>query len=75
MNYRAVFHIDMDDPKPFALGLANVGNLLLARSLARQSEFGMRLALGAGRLHRRAGSAGSARRGGGVRGGSRRPRE
>ena len=30
MNYRAVFHIDMDDPKPFALGLANVGNLLRA---------------------------------------------
>jgi intracellular sulfur oxidation DsrE/DsrF family protein len=30
MIYRAVFHIDMDDPKVFALGLANVGNLLRA---------------------------------------------
>ena len=30
MIYRAVFHIDMDDPKVFALGLANIGNLLRA---------------------------------------------
>lgn len=30
MIYRAVFHIDMDEVKPFALGLANVANLLRA---------------------------------------------
>ncbi|MBV5317657.1 MAG: DsrE family protein [Desulfobulbaceae bacterium] len=30
MNYRAVFHVDLDDPKIFALALANVGNLLRA---------------------------------------------
>ena len=30
MIYRAVFHVDLDDSKPFALALANVGNLLRA---------------------------------------------
>ena len=30
MNYRAVFHIDMDEVKPFSLGLTNVANLLRA---------------------------------------------
>ena len=28
MIYRAVFHIDLDDPKVFALGLANIGSSL-----------------------------------------------
>lgn len=30
MNYRAVFHVDMDEVKIFNLTLANVGNLLRA---------------------------------------------
>jgi len=30
MIYRAVFHVDLDDTKIFALALANVGNLLRA---------------------------------------------
>lgn len=30
MNYRAVFHVDMDDARPLGLALANVGNLLRA---------------------------------------------
>jgi uncharacterized protein len=30
MIYRAVFHVDLDDSKPFALALANVGNLVRA---------------------------------------------
>jgi intracellular sulfur oxidation DsrE/DsrF family protein len=30
MIYRAVFHIDLDDPKILGLGLANAGNLLRA---------------------------------------------
>jgi intracellular sulfur oxidation DsrE/DsrF family protein len=30
MIYRAVFHVDLDDIKPFTIALANVGNLLRA---------------------------------------------
>ena len=30
MIYRAVFHVDLDEIKPFSIALANVGNLLRA---------------------------------------------
>ncbi len=29
-TYRAVFHVDLDEAKPFNIALANVGNLILA---------------------------------------------